>query len=83
LVELIRTKAKAEYGNQGLWQNYLGELPLGRAATVREVAEVVTFMSSKRASYMSGVIVSVNGGYRANNWPFVFKITFKLVKIKL
>jgi NAD(P)-dependent dehydrogenase (short-subunit alcohol dehydrogenase family) len=49
------------------WTSYLGGLPLGRAATVCEVAEVVTFMSSERASYMSGVIIPVDGGYGANN----------------
>jgi 3-oxoacyl-[acyl-carrier protein] reductase len=67
LVGLMRTKAEDEYGDPEHWQSYLGGLPLGRAATVCEVAEVVTFMSSERASYMSGVIILVDGGYGANN----------------
>jgi len=67
LVGLMQTKAEAEYGDPEHWQSYLGGLPLGRAATVCEVAEVVTFMSSERAYYMSGVVISVNGGYGANN----------------
>ena len=67
LVGLMRTKAEAEYGDPEHWQSYLGGLPLGRAATVCVVAEVVTFMSSERASYMSGVIIPVDGGYGANN----------------
>ena len=67
LVRLMRTKAKAEYGDPERWQSYLDKLPLGRAATVCEVAEVVTFMSSERASYISGVVISVDGGHGASN----------------
>ncbi len=67
LVALMRTKAKTEYGDPEQWRSYLGGLPLGRAATVCEVAEIVTFMSSERASYVSGVVIPVDGGYGANN----------------
>ena len=67
LVGLMRTKAKTEYGDPELWQRYLSGLPLGRAAAVCEIAEVVTFMSSERASYISGVVIPVDGGYGANN----------------
>jgi NAD(P)-dependent dehydrogenase (short-subunit alcohol dehydrogenase family) len=37
------------------------KLPLGRIATPEEVAAVVLFLASPRASYVSGAIVSVDG----------------------
>jgi 3-oxoacyl-[acyl-carrier protein] reductase len=38
------------------------EVPLRRFATAREIADVVTFLASTRASFVSGAIVVVDGG---------------------
>jgi len=70
LVGLMRTRAEAEYGDPERWQSYLANLPLGRAASVRECAEVVTFLASDRAGYVSGTVVTVDGGHGANNGSF-------------
>ncbi len=37
-------------------------IPVGRFGTPEEVAEVVAFLSSKNASYITGEIISINGG---------------------
>jgi len=40
----------------------LGMVPLGRLADPREVAEVIVFLLSDAASYMTGQSVNVTGG---------------------
>lgn len=39
-------------------------IPLGRIATAEEVADVVVFLASERASFVNGAFVSVDGGQR-------------------
>ncbi|MEU8635374.1 short-chain dehydrogenase/reductase [Amycolatopsis sp. NPDC048633] len=40
-------------------------LPAGRIAETREVADLVTFLASDRAAYISGTIVTIDGGMTA------------------
>jgi 3-oxoacyl-[acyl-carrier protein] reductase len=41
---------------------YLARIPLNRIADTREVADVIVFLASERASYMTGATVDVSGG---------------------
>jgi 3-oxoacyl-[acyl-carrier protein] reductase len=43
-------------------QKYIDRIPLRRIGTVEEVADVVTFLCSDRAGYMTGATVDVSGG---------------------
>lgn len=70
LVTLMKTRAKAETGSDESWRSYLADMPLKRAATVAEVADVVTFLASERASYVSGTVLTVDGGHGSRGGSF-------------
>jgi NAD(P)-dependent dehydrogenase (short-subunit alcohol dehydrogenase family) len=63
-----RARAQREFGDPERWREYLKHQPLGRAASPEEVANVVLFLASDRASWVSGTVVPVDGGFlhRAN-----------------
>jgi 3-oxoacyl-[acyl-carrier protein] reductase len=43
-------------------KKYLANVPIGRYAYTKEVANVVVFLASDKADYMTGAIVNVSGG---------------------
>jgi NAD(P)-dependent dehydrogenase (short-subunit alcohol dehydrogenase family) len=44
-------------------EDHRDKIPLGRYGTVREIADVVAFLCSDHASFMTGAVVDVNGGF--------------------
>lgn len=50
---------------QAAHEQLLGLIPAGRYGTAEEVAEMIAFLSSGRASYCSGNIYGVDGAYTA------------------
>lgn len=59
---LFETRAVREHGDRSRWQEYVKHLPQGRAAEPREIADAVVFLASDRASYISGTVVTIDGG---------------------
>ncbi|MDP0530026.1 SDR family oxidoreductase [Lacticaseibacillus paracasei] len=43
----------------------VGKMPIGRLAEPEEIANVIVFLSSAKASFVTGAVVSVDGGYTA------------------
>jgi 3-oxoacyl-[acyl-carrier protein] reductase len=60
-----RNQAQKDLGDPERWRELTKGFPFGRPATVEEIADVVAFLCSDRASYVSGTIISVDGGAAA------------------
>jgi NAD(P)-dependent dehydrogenase (short-subunit alcohol dehydrogenase family) len=60
-----KARAKAEFGDQNRWRELTTGFPRGRLGTVDEVASTVVFLCSDRAGYISGSVVTVDGGAAA------------------
>ena len=58
----IDTARIAEVYPDGPTEEDLAVIPLRRLGTPREVADVVCFLASDRAAYVTGAVVSVDGG---------------------
>ena len=55
-------RAREKFGDESRWREALLDQPQNRAAQVEEVANVVVFLASDRASWVCGESVVVDGG---------------------
>lgn len=58
---LIETDMSAALSSE-MRETYIAQVPLKRIGTPEEVAEVVRFLASEGASYITGQVIHVNGG---------------------
>jgi NAD(P)-dependent dehydrogenase (short-subunit alcohol dehydrogenase family) len=66
---MMRTISEKQFGSADRWREVERglKLPFGRMAQPSEIANVATFLVSPRASYVSGTIVTVDGGATYRN----------------
>ncbi len=62
LRERLEKRAATELGDKYRWLELVEDPPLGRLARPDEVADSVLYLASARASYISGTILTVDGG---------------------
>ncbi|MDP6706748.1 MAG: short-chain dehydrogenase/reductase [Alphaproteobacteria bacterium] len=70
LVTLMRGSAQDKGLDPNDWRSLLTGLPFGRPGTAAEVADLVVFLASSRASYISGTVVTIDGGNSARGVHF-------------
>ena len=57
-IETDMTDAMTESAKEAVQK----QIPLGRCGNTKDVAELVTFLASDKAAYITGQVISVDGG---------------------
>lgn len=61
----VRTKLAMAVHNQAIIDAYHDAIPLNRYGSEQEIANVITFLCSDEASYVTGQLISVDGGFES------------------
>lgn len=67
MLTLLRGQAEQKWGDPERWPELTKHMPFGRAAEPDEVADLAVFLASERASYISGVVMTLDGGQAARH----------------
>jgi 3-oxoacyl-[acyl-carrier protein] reductase len=59
---VIVTPYHERHSSPELFQRFITGIPMGRAGTAEEVADVIVFLASPAARYLTGETIEVNGG---------------------
>jgi NAD(P)-dependent dehydrogenase (short-subunit alcohol dehydrogenase family) len=62
LVMLRRAEAQAKLGDPERWRELTANMAFGRAAMPAEIANAVAFLASPLSGYMTGTVLTINGG---------------------
>jgi NAD(P)-dependent dehydrogenase (short-subunit alcohol dehydrogenase family) len=65
MVKLMKRRALDMHGDEARWTELFSLYPGGRPARADEVAELMVFLASPRAAYITGTIVTIDGGIAA------------------
>ena len=61
----VKTKLSVAVHSQEIIDAYHDAIPLNRYGSEREIAELIVFLCSERASYVSGQIIAADGGFES------------------
>jgi NAD(P)-dependent dehydrogenase (short-subunit alcohol dehydrogenase family) len=62
IAKVLKGHAARLLGDEARSGELLARYPLGRAATVPEIADLFVYLASDRSGYTTGTIVTVDGG---------------------
>lgn len=65
MLKIMKRKAIDMLGDESRWQELFDKYPAKRAATADEVADLCAFLASPLAGYISGTVVTIDGGIAA------------------
>ena len=67
MTTLLRSQAEQKWGDPERWRELTTHMPFGRPAEPDEVADLAVFLASDRASYISGVVMTLDAGQAARH----------------
>ena len=62
MVKLMKRRALDWYGDEGRWEELFDKYPAKRPAQPEEVGDLIVWLASDRAQYITGTIVTIDGG---------------------
>lgn len=62
MVKLMKRRALDWYNDESRWEELFDKYPGKRAARADEVADLIVWLASDRAAYITGTIVTIDGG---------------------
>lgn len=62
MVKLMKRRAVDWWNDESRWEELFAKYPGGRPASAEEVADLMVFLASPRAGYITGTIVTIDGG---------------------
>ncbi len=65
MVKINKRRAIDWYGDESRWTELREKFPGGRPASAEEVADLMVFLASPRCGYITGSIVTIDGGIAA------------------
>jgi len=65
MVKINKRRAIDLFGDESRWPELRKRFPGGRPASAAEVADLMVFLASPRAGYITGTIVTIDGGIAA------------------
>lgn len=65
-IMFLRRQAKAAFGDADRWREMMSDLPGGSAPSSEDMANAIVFLASPRARYISGTVLTIDGGMSAS-----------------
>jgi len=65
MLKIMKRKSIDMLGDEGRWQELFEKYPGKRPATSEEVADLCAFLASPKAGYITGTVVTIDGGIAA------------------
>lgn len=65
MLKINKRRALDMYGDESRHEELRAKYPGGRPATVEEVADLMVFLASPKAGYITGTVVTIDGGIAA------------------